>query len=304
MSDGTPLTSDPEPDVSLTSTDPEPGIAPVGEQPATPQPTLEEVIAERDRLKAAVKGSNKLSEELRLERERRQQMESQFQQLQWQQMQAMQQQQQRPPAQQEPPEPTDEDLAAELNEAMLSADKSRTARVISVMNQRAERRGQAAAQQFFQQATAQNQAQQGFTEYLKSMDVIPGTPTYQRTQVIIRELQGDIRYAWAAGNPAALLPIAIERAKGELGAGKAAATEAYKQQSAAGAGTESSATGNGAPPGKTPSKENRIILNEREKKIARGLYPKMSQVDAEKQYWKTMDANLRDARLQAGRAVS
>lgn len=288
MADEDTLTSNAEPGETLTSTATEPEPASDADLSTSPQPTLEEVIAERDRLRGAVKGSNKLSEELKAEKERRERTEFQLQQLQ------QQRQYQPPPV----PEPTDEDLAGQLNDAILEQDRTKVAKIQAIQQKRTEDR-------IFQkigQAAIIGQQQTSFGTYLNDAGMKTGTPLYNRALEIQKELQNDPRYSFTGGNQNWIASIAAERAIAENTAKKSTAMETGKMETAIGAGSESGSKGSGAPPGKTPVKREAIYLTAEEKKKAEKWFGGSPEA-AHKKFWEGMDSWKRDQRVQAGRAI-
>lgn len=296
MADEDPLTSNAEPGAKppLTSTAAEPESAPDADLSTSPQPTLEEVIAERDRYKAAAKGSDKLSKEWQQEKERRERLEWQLQQL----------QQQIPAAQPQPKpaEPTDEELAEQLNAAVLDVDKSRTGRILGEIQARAQRRSEEAIMGRIGQAVTYNQQQQSYGGYLAEMGILPNTPIHQRTIVLLQEMQNNPKYSFTGGNQAWLTTIAAERARAEMGLSKTNAMETIKMETSASAGSESGSKGDGAPPGKVTTKSDAIYLTAEEKRVAAKMYGG-SVAEAEKRYWNNMNPGLREARISARKAI-
>jgi hypothetical protein len=245
-------------------------------------------------LRAANKGSHKLGEELRAERERRERLEWQMQQL-----------QQRPAAA-EPALPNDDEvdaaLAEELSNAVLDADKPRIARVLRQTRERAQRGSEQSFKNMLGQATAISQQQQSFGAYLADLGIKTGTPLHTRAMAIQNEMRNDPKYSFTAGNPVFIASLAAERARAEMGAERTTALTTLRGDAAMAAGSESGATGSGAPPGKKPGGAGKIYLTPAEKEAAEKCFGGGAEA-AHKKYWENLDPWKREERTSRGRAM-
>jgi hypothetical protein len=298
MADEANTTPAGEPVADATTSDSGPVADTDTELSINPQPTLEELTARMQRLEGNLKGKSREAEE---ERQRRQTLERQLDDYHRQ--------------REAPPKPviteaSDEELAEQLNEATINGDRSKTASILKQIHQKAKRESTAEMTQIVQQATTQSQFQQSYQSYLADAGLKPGTALQQRTAQIVQEMQDDIkaygassRYYHMGNNLAWMTSVAVERAKGALGAGKVEATETARRQTSQSAGTESGARGNGNPPGKSSTTSSVIYLTEKEKKSARGLYDNLSAAEAERRIWDGLPDHIKESRQQNRRAV-
>jgi hypothetical protein len=265
-----------------------------------PQPT-EDITARMARLEANLSGRSREAEE---ERRRRVALEDQLE--------TMRRAQQQPAPQPQPTVPTypsDGELAKALNRATIDGNDAEVERILSIQRTKTVSESEQRISQMIGQASAFSQQQQSYQNYLNSAGLKPGSALLQRTSEIEREISEDIKlsgqnsqYWFTGGNPAWIRSIAAERARSAAGTERGDALETVRRETAAGAGTESSSRGNGAPPGKNASRSTQIFLTPEEKKTAEKWFGGSAE-SAQKRYWENLDSWKREQRLSAGKAI-
>ena len=299
MADDTPTTPSDEPGINPPTSAGGPVADSDSGSTSPPEPTVEDLHRENERLKANVAGRSREADE---ERRRRMELE--------QQLAAMSRQ---PPPMSHlapPPEPTYEQLAAQLNEAAINGDNAATARILTEVHRRAQANTETSVLTKIADAAAQGQQVQSYGQYLAATGMKPGSILQQKTAEIEREIHTDLRtygagsqYFFTSGNPAWIRSIAAERAKAVLGADRNQASSDLRNASAQTAATESGSAGSGNPPGKAPASTGAIYLSDAEKHAAHRMYDNLSKAEAEKRYWNNIAPGMRDLRIQNKKAV-
>jgi hypothetical protein len=265
-----------------------------------PQPTLEEMTARLARMEANVAGRSREAEE---ERKRRQNLEDQLE--------TMRRAQQQPVPQpiHHPPEPSDEEMAKALNRAAIDGNDAEMTRILGMQRQKTVRESEQRISAMIGQASAFSQQQQSYTNYLTNTGLKPGSALQQKASDIEKEISDDIKfngqnsqYWFTGGNQAWIRSIAAERAKSTVSSERGDAQENIRKQTSAGAGTESGARSNGAPPGKSALTAGKMYLTDEEKRTAVKFFGGSPET-AHKKYWEGMDSWKREQRVSAGKAV-
>jgi hypothetical protein len=254
--------------------------------PSTPSPSVEELQERIKRLEANVSGTTKEWQKERAERER----------LQTQMAQAPQYQ---PPAQPPEIEPEFRVLAKKLTKAVYDGQEDEVADTLRAVAARPVTQ----FSQYLQQASIQGAKQQGLHHYLASVGVKPGDPIYEKAQKRYTEAASDPKYAFVADNPVALSAVIVNEIRADSATARRTAEEVARDAAVEGGATEG--TKGGGLPGKKPEPVEKMYFDEGDLKMIRHAMraDKISEEEAKKRRWAHMDARVKAARVEAGKAV-
>lgn len=295
MPESDTLTSPEAPPSGITATgEPETNQAVDSTSEGT-QPSIETLQERIKRLEANAAGSRK---EWERERSERQRVEAEAQA-----MRAYMAQQQAIVAQQSAPQSMpEEEIAAEVYDAVIDGDKKRIANALRKQKEIAAYEARQSMAQYVGQAAQQAQGFQTLQTYMTRVGVTdPNSALAVKTTERFNSISRDPNYAFTGGNPQWLISIAVNEAKAELAATGSATKEEGRRQAVSDSFSEPSRS-SGSTPGKAPVSNNKMVLTDEEMRFVEWDVRKGQKRDeVVKRMWNALRPEERARRLEGRR---